>query len=163
MPKRKLKKILPSHEKIKKQKFLKIFGKSLQKREIWSLNRKRVLGGILIGIFVAALPMPFQTVLAALLAIFFNVNLPISITLIFISNPFTIPAIFYAEYQIGKLFLGLENNIEFSFDSMTENFDQIAFALWSGSIIVGIFTSVVSVIVVNFLWIYSVKKRRKES
>lgn len=162
MPKRKLKKILPSHEKIKKQKFLKIFGKTLQKREIWSLSRKRVLAGVLIGVFVAALPMPLQMVLATLLAIVFNANLPISFTLIFISNPFTMPPIFYAEYQIGKLFLGIENNIEFSFDSMYDNFEQIALALWSGALIFGIFTSVVTTIIVNFLWISMVKKRRKK-
>lgn len=162
MPRKKLKKILPSHQKIKEQKFLKIFGKFLHKKEIWSLSRKRVLSGVLIGVFVACLPMPLQMVLATLLAIFFNANLPISFALIFISNPFTMPPIFYLEYHLGKSFLGLENAVEFNFDSMAENFDQIALALWTGSIILGVFVSVLSAILVNFLWIYTVRKNRKK-
>ncbi len=163
MPRKKLKKILPTHEKIKKQKFLKIFGNFLHKREIWSLSRKRVVTGVFIGIFVAMLPMPLQMVLACFLAIVLNANLPISFILIFISNPLTMPPIFYFEYKIGNLFLKPENIIEFNFDSMYDNFDQIALSLWTGAIIVGIFTSVICTIIVNFLWIYTVKKNRKSS
>lgn len=163
MPKKKLKKILPTHEKIKEQKFLKIFGSFLHKREIWSLSRKRVVAGVLIGIFVAALPMPLQMVLAVFLAIILNANLPISFVLIFISNPLTMPPLFYFEYQIGKLLIKPENPIEFNFDSMTENFGDIAVCLWSGAIIVGIFSSIICAIVVNFLWIYTVKKKRKNN
>jgi len=163
LPKKKLKKILPTHEKIKEQKFLKIFGSFLHKREIWSLSRKRVVAGVLIGIFVAALPMPLQMVLAVFLAIILNANLPISFVLIFISNPLTMPPLFYFEYQIGKLLIKPENPIEFNFDSMTENFGDIAVCLWSGAIIVGIFSSIICAIVVNFLWIYTVKKKRKNN
>lgn len=163
MPKKKLKKILPTHTKIKEQKFLKIFGKLLDKKDLWSLSRKKVLGAVFIGIFVACLPLPFQMVLAAFLAIVFSVNLPISFTLIFISNPFTMPPLFYLEYQIGKLLIKPENPIEFDFESMYDNFGDIALSLWSGAIVVGIFSSVVCVVVVNFLWIYTVKKNRRNN
>lgn len=163
MPKKKLKKVLPSHEKIKKQKFLKIFGSFLHKREIWSLSRKKVVAGVFIGIFVACLPMPLQMVLASFLAILFNANLPISFALIFISNPLTMPPLFYVEYQIGKLIINPKNPIEFNFDSMYDNFNQIALSLWSGAIIVAIFSSVVCALLVNFFWIYSVRKNRKMS
>ena len=162
MPRKKLKKILPTHEKIKEQKFLKIFGKFLYKREIWSLSRKRVVLGVLIGIFVACLPMPLQMVLACFLAIVLNANLPISFILIFISNPLTMPPIFYFEYIIGNLFLKPKNIVEFNFDSMYDNFDQIALSLWTGAIIIGIFSSVICAILVNFFWIYTVKKDRKD-
>lgn len=163
MPRKKLKKVLPSHEKIKEQKFLKIFGSFLHKKEIWSLSRKKVVAGVLIGIFVAALPMPLQMVLASLLAIMFNANLPISFTLIFISNPFTMPPLFYFEYKLGNLILKPENPIEFNFDSMYDNFDQIALSLWTGALVLGVFSSVVCALVVNFLWISNVRKNRKNS
>lgn len=163
MPRKKLQKILPTHEKIKNQKFLKVFGSFLHKKELWSLSRKKVVAGVLIGIFVACLPMPFQMVLASLLAIIFNANLPISFVLIFISNPLTMPPIFYFEYQIGNLLLKPENAIEFNFNSMYENFDQIALSLWSGAIVVGIFSSITMATLVNFFWIYSVRKDRKNS
>lgn len=162
LPKKRLKKILPNHEKIKEQKLLKIFGNYLQKKEIWSLNRKRVLGGVFIGIFVAALPMPFQMVLASLLAIIFNMNLPISFALIFISNPLTMPFMFYIEYEIGNFILNPPNPIKFDFDSMYENFDQIAISLYLGSIVLGLSCAIVFRMIVNFLWIRTVKKDRKQ-
>ena len=163
MPRKKLKKILPTHEKIKEQKFLKIFGSFIHKKEIWSLSRKKVVAGVLIGIFVACLPMPLQMILASSLAIFFNANLPISFALIFISNPITMPPLFYLEYQIGNLLIKPENIVEFNFDSMYDNFGEIALSLWSGAIILGIFSSVVCAILVNFLWISSVRRNRKEN
>lgn len=107
--------------------------------------------------------MPLQMVLASLLAIIFNANLPISFALIFISNPITMPPLFYLEYKIGNLILQPENPIEFDFNSMTENFGQIAYSLWSGAIVLGIFSAVTCAIVVNFLWIYTVRKNRKNS
>jgi len=163
LPRKKLKKILPTHEKIKEQKFLKIFGSFIHKKEIWSLSRKKVVAGVLIGIFVACLPMPLQMILASSLAIFFNANLPISFALIFISNPITMPPLFYLEYQIGNLLIKPENIVEFNFDSMYDNFGEIALSLWSGAIILGIFSSVVCAILVNFLWISSVRRNRKEN
>ena len=162
MPRKKLKKILPSHQKIKEQKFLKIFGKFLHKKEIWSLSRKKVVLGVFIGIFVACLPMPLQMVLASLLAIIFNANLPISFILIFISNPITMPPLFYLEYQIGKQIIKPENPIEFNFDSMYDNFADIALCLWTGAIVLGVFTSVITGILINFLWIYTVRKNRRD-
>jgi len=162
LPRKKLKKILPSHQKIKEQKFLKIFGKFLHKKEIWSLSRKKVVLGVFIGIFVACLPMPLQMVLASLLAIIFNANLPISFILIFISNPITMPPLFYLEYQIGKQIIKPENPIEFNFDSMYDNFADIALCLWTGAIVLGVFTSVITGILINFLWIYTVRKNRRD-
>lgn len=163
MPRKKLKKILPTHEKIKAQRFLKIFGKFIHKKEIWSLSRKKVVAGVFIGIFVACLPMPLQMILATFLAIIFNANLPISFLLIFISNPITMPPLFYLEYQIGNLLIKPENIVEFNFDSMYDNFGEIAFSLWSGAIVLAIFSSVICGVLVNFLWIYSVKKDRKKN
>ncbi|MGB6328798.1 MAG: DUF2062 domain-containing protein [Halarcobacter sp.] len=163
MPRKQLKKILPTHEKIREQKVLKLFGKFLDKKSIWSLSRKKVVAGVLIGIFVASLPMPLQMALASILAIIFNANLPISFILIFISNPLTMPPIFYLEYAIGNIILRPETIIEFNFDSMYENFDQIAISLWTGALVLGIFASIICAFSVNFLWIYTVRKNRKKN
>ncbi len=161
MPKKKLKKILPTHQKIQEHKFLKIFGKLLYKKELWSLTRKKVTLGVFIGIFVACLPIPFQMVLSTLLAIIFNANLPISFFLIFISNPLTMPPLFYFEYQLGKFIFQSSSTVEFSFDSMYENFDKIALYLWTGAITLGVFSAFISMYIVNLIWIRSIRKNRK--
>lgn len=161
MPKKKLKKILPTHDKIKEQKLLKIFGTFLNKREIWSLSRKKILTGVFIGVFVCFIPMPLQMVLASLLAIIFNANLPISFALIFISNPLTMPFMYYVAYEFGNILLNKSHTIEFSFNSMKENFDAIALSLYTGSIVLGLIFAFTSVIIINFLWINTVRKNRQ--
>ena len=114
LPRKTLKKVLPTHEKVKEQKLLKIFGKFMHKREIWSLSRKKILGGVFIGMFIACIPMQFQMVLIALLAILFNVNLPIGLVLAWLSNPFTMPFLYYFEYELGNIILNVENPIAFA-------------------------------------------------
>jgi len=161
VPRKTLKKILPSHKKIKENKMLKIFGSLLHKKEIWSLSRKKVLAGVFIGMFVAFIPMPFQMLLVAVIAIILNVNLPIPLALIWISNPFTMPFIYYFEYELGNILLNNQNAIEFSFDTMQENLSQIASSLYVGAFVLCSVASILSVVVLNFLWIKKVKKQRK--
>jgi len=161
VPRATLRKILPTHKKIQENKMLKVFGKLLHKKEIWSLSRKKVLGGVFIGVFITFIPMPFQMVLVALLAILLNVNLPIPMTLIWLSNPLTMPFIYYFEYELGNILLNKQDAIEFSFESMQENLSLIALSLYSGAFVLCSILSVVCVFILNILWINKVKKSRK--
>jgi len=162
LPRKILKKILPDYNKIKEQKYLKIFGAALYKREIWSLRRKYILRAVFLGIFVSCLPMPLQMILLAFLAIVFNANFPIAFILLWINNPLTIPFIFYAEYKIGAFLLNAKDNIEFNFDSMYENLGDIAVYLYTGSLVLGLVLAVICTILTNILWIWYIRKQRKE-
>jgi uncharacterized protein len=161
MPRARLRKLLPTHEKIKDQKILKIFGKLLHKREIWSSSRRKILGGVFIGVFVAFIPMPFQMPVVALLAIIFNVNLPVTILLVWISNPLTMPFIYYFEYELGNFVLNIEDPIEFSFETMNENINEIALSLYVGTAITSTVLAFLSVFILNLLWIKDVRNKRK--
>jgi len=162
LPRKILKKILPDYNKIKEQKYLKIFGAALYKREIWSLRRKYILRAVFLGIFVSCLPMPLQMILLAFLAIVFNANFPIAFILLWINNPLTIPFIFYAEYKIGAFLLNAKDNIEFNFDSMYENLGDIAVYLYTGSLVLGLVLAVICTILTNILWIWYIRKQRKK-
>jgi uncharacterized protein (DUF2062 family) len=58
-----------------------------------------------VGLFLAFIPVPGQMVLAALGAVMLRCNLPISVGLVWITNPLTVPAIFYLAYQVGALII----------------------------------------------------------
>lgn len=161
MPRARLRKLLPTHEKIKDQKILKIFGKLLHKREIWSSSRRKILGGVFIGVFIAFIPMPFQMPVVALLAIIFNVNLPVTILLVWISNPLTMPFIYYFEYELGNFVLNVEDPIKFSFETMNENINEIALSLYVGTAITSTVLAFLSVFILNLLWIKDVRNKRK--
>ncbi len=52
------------------------------------------------------LPIPFQMVVAALGARLARCNLALSVGLVWVTNPLTMPLIFYINYRIGTFLLG---------------------------------------------------------
>ncbi len=116
MAKKTIQRFLPDPNKIRHHKSLKIFGRLLQDANLWHLNRRSARGAFAVGLFFAFIPVPFQMVLAAATAIVFRVNLPISVALVWITNPVTMPPIFYCSYLIGTLVLNQPEQ-HFSFEA----------------------------------------------
>ncbi|MBL1277270.1 MAG: DUF2062 domain-containing protein [Ectothiorhodospiraceae bacterium] len=105
MPRNIIKRFMPDHKKIRDHKHLKFLGTFLHDPNILHLNRRSVAGAFSVGLFMAFVPVPFQMVLAAIGAIVARVNLPISVALVWITNPLTMPAIFYFAYKVGAWIL----------------------------------------------------------
>ena len=167
MPRKFLQRYLPSHEKIREQKSLAIFGNLLYNPNLWCLNRRSASGAFAIGIFIAFLPLPFQMLLAAFFALLLGVNLPISVTLVWISNPVTMPIMLYFAYQVGLFLLG-SPNYDFYFDlSWTFLFDQmeqIVLPLIIGCLFCGTVFALLGYFSIRLIWRFSVvrswQKRR---
>lgn len=107
MPKKLIKRYMPDPGSIREHKHLQIFGDFLQNPNLWHLNRRSVSGAFAVGMFAAAIPIPFQMILSAALAILFRVNLPISVALVWITNPLTMPPMFFIAYAVGAWILGM--------------------------------------------------------
>jgi len=162
MPRKVFKRVTPSPEQVKKQPYLRWMGDSVHRSDIWHITKHSVAGAFFIGVFCAFLPIPFQTVLAAVLALVFKRNLALSVGLVFLSNPITIPPIFFFTYKLGALLLGQplawENNeIEDLWQFMLDNFDQIGIALILGSVISGLFFATLAYFGIHLFWIWKVK------
>jgi uncharacterized protein (DUF2062 family) len=112
MPKRLIKRLLPHHEKVRNHKHLRVFGSLLHDANLWHLNRHSVSGAFAVGLFMAYIPFPFQMVLAAAAAIFLRVNLPLSVALVWITNPITIPPMFFFAYKVGTWITGENATLE---------------------------------------------------
>ena len=116
MLKNKFKKFLFSNKKLLNSRNLKIFGKKLYTPYIWHFNKYTISRGIAIGLFFAWIPVPFQMVLAAGFSIIFKGNLPISVSLVCITNPITMPVLFLFDYKICILFLNTTINENIIFE-----------------------------------------------
>ncbi len=170
MPKEFIKKLTPDHNTIKNHKHMKIFGEVIHDPNLWHMNRRSVSGAFAAGLFWAMIPIPFQMITAAATAIIFRVNLPISIALVWLTNPLTMPPIFYANYQLGTLFLSNHEKIhdfELSMEWLTESMHLIWQPLFLGSAVAGIIMACIGYVGIRLLWrlhiISRLKKRSNNS
>ena len=106
MPKKYFKKLLPNHDSIRQNRWMGLFGSHLQHHNLWHLHRRSVSGGVAVGMFCGLIPGPFQMIGAALLAVFFRVNLPVAMATTLYTNPFTIVPLYWLAYELGALVTG---------------------------------------------------------
>ncbi|WP_017905782.1 DUF2062 domain-containing protein [Pseudomonas asplenii] len=101
MPRRLFKRYMPDPRSIREHKHLRFFGRLLHDPNLWHLNRHSVSRAMAVGLFAALMPIPLQMLLAAALAISLRGNLPIAVSLVWLTNPLTMPPIFYCTYKLG--------------------------------------------------------------
>lgn len=106
MPKRLITRYLPSPERIIHHPMLRFMSTRLADPGLWHLHRRSAAGAMFWGLWCAMLPMPFQMLPAAALAILFRVNLPLTILLVWISNPLTLLPLMWVAYLLGSQLLG---------------------------------------------------------
>ena len=102
----KMKKHLPTRAGLHQEGPLHWFGEHLQHAELWQFQRQSVAKAIAFGLFSAFVPLPGQTVVAALLAYLGRANLPIALAMTWITNPITFIPINYGIYKIGQWLTG---------------------------------------------------------
>jgi uncharacterized protein (DUF2062 family) len=107
MPRRVFKRYMPDPESIRANKSLRFLGKLLHDPNLWHLNRHSVARAMAVGLFAAFIPLPMQMLLAASLAVPVRGNLPISVGLVWLTNPITMPPVFYCTYKLGAWILGV--------------------------------------------------------
>ena len=162
MPKRLIKRWMPDQQTLKEHKHLRLFGKLLLDANLWHLNRRSAAGAFAVGLFMAWIPVPFQMLLAAGGAILFRVNLPLSVALVWLTNPLTMPPLFYAAYVVGCHLLGQPSQhieIEFTWSWLTSVFETIAPPLLLGSLVLAILSSITGYVVVRGLWRLSIVRQ----
>src|SRR5690606_13538525 len=175
MPKRLFRKYLPSPEKIRHSKSLSFLGALLTDPNLWHINRHSLAGAAFIGIFSAFLPIPMQMGVAAILAVRFKCNLPLSIVLVWITNPLTIAPVFYFTFTVGAWILGAPQHMPVNirlgdlldYEKLSTFFAPqtvgwlIDFlqALWLGSVLFGLLFGVLAWGMVKLAWRLSVVRK----
>lgn len=131
--------------------------------EYISVNKSMVTKAIFIGLVIALLPLPMQMLIILFLMKFFTFNVPLALLLCWITNPVTIPFIYYYEYIIGSYILQSEiAEIEMTIEWFNTNFSDIFIPLYLGSFVVALSVASLSYFFVNYIWIYNVYKNKKK-
>ena len=131
-------------------------------RDYLSVNRKSITRGIFIGLFWGFIPMPMQMLAVLSITPFLKFNVPIAISMVWLSNPLTMPFMYYMEFQTGNLILGRQGleDIQLTLSWFSENWDNILLPLYVGTIPYSVFVSAIIYFIINGLWIASIKRAK---
>jgi uncharacterized protein (DUF2062 family) len=162
MPRHLIKRYLPDSSVLKRHRHLRHLGEWLKDENLWHLNRRSVSGGVASGLFWAMIPIPVQMFTSALSAIAFRINLPISVGLVWITNPLTMPAVFYFNYLVGTWLLGKPADVgefQLSLEWIAAELNAIWKPLYLGSFVIGVLAAVVGYATMRVYWRWHVLKR----
>jgi len=131
-------------------------------REYLSVNRKSITRGLLVGIFWGFIPMPMQMLAVVFTTPIFKFNVPIAIATVWLSNPVTMPFMYYMEYLTGSFLLDTASlHVELTVEWFSSHLDDIFIPLYVGAIFYSITISATVYYVINWLWIKSVHRDRR--
>ncbi len=161
--KKTLKRISPNPEELKAHKHLGWLSEHLHNPSLWNFNRRSISKAFAVGLFFAFIPVPFQMLLAAPGAVIFSANLPLSVALVWITNPLTMPPIFYACYKLGAwvLDVGIEKDFIVSFEYIWEVFEVIWQPFLLGCLIVSVVASTLGYWTIQGIYRLKAQKRKK--
>lgn len=146
---------MPDHRKIREHKHLKCFGTLLHNPALWHLSHYSVAKAFAVGLLFAWVPVPFQMVLAAGGAILVRANLPISVALVWLTNPVTMPPMFYGAYKLGAWVMNTPEQ-DFQFELSLEWLTSGMAAIWQpfllGCAILGVVCSVLGYFGIKLTW-----------
>ena len=165
MPKNFIKKYMPDPNSVKNNKSLRFLGPLIHDPNLWHLNRHSVSKAFAIGLFWGCIPMPFQMVAAAFFAMRFKAILPLSVAIVWFSNPITMPPIFYAEYLLGTWILDIPVSTfeyELSISWIKDRIYKIGLPMYLGSFIIGVVLSVAGYYSITWLWRTNIRKKWKK-
>ena len=165
MPKNFLKLIVPSPARIQKVKALRILGNWVYASNLWHINRYSASMAFFVGLFVAFMPIPGQTIVAAAMAVLLGCNLPLSVGLVFITNPITMAPIFFLAYKVGAMIVGAplqDIAFEVSFHWLANGLVVIWKPFLLGCLICGLFFGCLGYFIINQLWRWQVAHHWQE-
>ena len=122
-------------------------------QEYLVFNKKSVSNAVFIGLFIAMIPMPMQMLLVIAMMSVFRFNVAVGLLMCWVSNPFTMPFMYYLEYLTGSFILGQEaGEFELNLEWFTQNIDLIFIPLYTGTLVFSVVTSLIGYLLVKKSW-----------
>jgi uncharacterized protein (DUF2062 family) len=160
---------MPDPVSIREHKSLRFLGTLLHDPNLWHLNRHSVARAMAVGLFAAFLPIPAQMLVAAALAVMVRGNMPIAVSLVWLTNPITMPAVFFCTYQAGAFLMDVPARHlpdELTWEWISGELSTLWQPFLLGSVVVGLVLGILAYFLVMLYWRWWVARqwrRRKKS
>ncbi len=107
MPRKFLRRISRQYRQNQQAWYLRPFAPMLRHPMYFAVNRRSIAGALAIGAAISMLPVPGHTPLAVIGALLARVNLGVAALAAWLNSPLTLVPVFYFEYRLGALLLGI--------------------------------------------------------
>lgn len=101
-----LRRVLPTAESVRNNRWVGWIGPALHHPRLWHLNRRGVALGMAIGVFFGFLVPVAQIPVAALVAVWLRGNVVAAVGSTLVTNPLTFTPVYLLAYRIGSAILG---------------------------------------------------------
>ncbi|WP_106477733.1 DUF2062 domain-containing protein [Phytohalomonas tamaricis] len=155
MPRRLIQRYLPAPETLHSHKSLRFMRHLIGNPLLWQVSRQSVGNAFMVGLFCALLPIPGQMLVAAFGAWLLRCNLPLAVALVWVTNPLTMPVVFYMTYMAGTWLLNTPPRHmpdHLSAQWFATQLADIMPALFLGSLVCAITIGLTSNILIRLLW-----------
>jgi len=152
---------IPTPEKVRKIRSLQFLGALLHEPNLWHINRHSVARAFLIGLFWTLIPMPFQMIPATIMAIWLNANLPLTLALVWISNPITMGPMLYGSYLVGTWVLdkpAVITEFKMNWGWFAERIIEVGIPMYIGALLLAVSISCGAYVTIQFLWRRKVRR-----
>ena len=159
-----LRALAPSRERLEANPWLRGLAPHLANPKLWHWSRRGVAMGVAIGLFVGFLIPVAQFLLAAAVAVVLRGNLPIAAAGTLVTNPLTVPPIYFAAYHLGAWATGTSATAAVSWVdpvSILGGLGSIGLPLFAGLAITASFAAVASYLLISRVWIWHVAAKRR--
>ena len=110
--------------------------------EYLSVNRKMTSKAVLVGLFIAFIPMPMQMLAVVFMIPFIKFNVTIALLMCWITNPITMPFIYYIEYKLGSFILDIKMMpVKMTLEWFSSTINNIFIPLYTGALLFSILSS----------------------
>ncbi len=154
-PRKLYKRYIPQRQVFDEHKYFKHLGEWIHEPNLWHLNRRSAANAVAVGFFISYIPLPGQVIMAIFAAIFARINLPLTVTAVFLTNPITMGPMFLLAYKVGATVLDVPaelTHFELSYQWLSETMVHIWKPLLIGCFILGVFVSAIGNVLVRLIW-----------
>jgi uncharacterized protein (DUF2062 family) len=159
-----LRALAPSREQLEANPWLRRLAPYLADPKLWCWSRRGVALGVAIGLFIGFLIPLAQILLAAAAAVLLRANVAVAAAGTLVTNPLTVPPIYYAAYHLGAWATGAPATTAVSLGDLASigaNLGAIGLPLFTGLAIAASCAAIVSYLLISRVWIWHVAAKRR--
>ena len=170
MPRKFIKRLLPEHRTLLENRWLRPVRALLHDPAVIAPHRRSVARGLAVGLFWAFMPVPLQSVFAAMTCVWLRVNVLIAVAACWITNPFTAVPFIYAAHAVGAFLIGSSpmplpspETAEAATSAMPlihlwQQFRALGEAFLLGSFVIALSAAALGYSLLNAFWLWSVRR-----